>query len=123
MAKLLAQAFECQKERARVLIADSQGDALALALAALGFASDSATRVFLCADASISHDTDRVRALVAILRSTPPRAAARIVASIVGAARNDATRQSWLSEPLAGPGWRRGLRASPEAVRKQDRSA
>jgi uncharacterized protein (DUF2336 family) len=123
MADLLAQAFDCRKERARALIADLHGDALALALAALGFAPEAATRVFLCADASISHDTDRVRALVALLRGAPQRAAARIVAAIVGAPRSEPARQGWRPEPLAGPGWRRALRAGPETLRKQDRSA
>jgi uncharacterized protein (DUF2336 family) len=123
MADLLAQAFDCRKERARALIADLHGDALALALAALGFAPEAATRVFLCADASISHDTDRVRALVALLRAAPQRAAARIVAAIVGAARSEPARQGWRPEPLAGPGWRRALRAGPETLRKHDRSA
>ncbi|QGM98371.1 DUF2336 domain-containing protein [Methylocystis parvus] len=127
MAALLADALECRKERARAVVSDSQGEALALALAALGVDPDAATRIFLCADPAISHDTDRVRSLVALVRSTPQRAALQIVASVTGALRGDreAQRRPTRDDALVGgPGWRRAApRLSAEPVRKLDQSA
>lgn len=127
MAALLADALECRKERARAIISDSQGEALALALAALGVDPDAATRIFLCADPSISHDTDRVRSLVALVRSTPQRAAMQIVASIAGALRGDREAQRRLARDdvlAGGPGWRRASpRLLPDPIRKLDQSA
>jgi uncharacterized protein (DUF2336 family) len=127
MAAILAQYLECRKDRARAIVCDPHGEALALALAALGYDPETATRIFLCADPAISHDTDRVRALVALVRSTPQRAAAQIIASVTGAARGDADpsrRSASLEEALAGPGWRRALpRAGSEPPRKREHSA
>lgn len=127
MAALLADALECRKERARAVISDVQGEALALALAALGVDPDAATRLFLCADPAISHDVERVRALVALVRSTPQRAAMQIVAAITGAARGerDAPRRlSARDEAPAGSAWRRALpRPGADTVRKFDQSA
>lgn len=126
MAAILAEAFDCRKERAAAILADTQGETLALALAALGVDPDAATRIFLCADAAISHDTNRVRALVALVRSTPSRAAAQIVASVTGGMKGerDAARRAVAREdqPLA-PGWRRAApRGGPDPLRKADRS-
>lgn len=126
MAALMAEAFECRKERARMLLSDASGEALALALSALGVEPDDATRIFLCADASISHDTDRVRALVALVRSTPARAAARIVSSMTGArADKDAARRAGSrEEALAGPSRRRAApRLGGDAQQKIDQTA
>ncbi|WP_424361819.1 DUF2336 domain-containing protein [Methylocystis parvus] len=127
MAALLADALECRKERARAVASDSGGEALALALAALGFDPDAAVRIFLCADPAISHDTDRVRALVALVRSTPQRAAMQIISAATGAMRSerDGQRRLVRDDVLAGgPGWRRAApRISGEPVRKRDQSA
>jgi hypothetical protein len=57
---------------------------MALALAALGVDPDAATRVFLCADPAISHDTATVRDLVQMVRLVPPRAAAEIIVAATG---------------------------------------
>ncbi|KAF2992637.1 DUF2336 domain-containing protein [Methylocystis sp. MJC1] len=125
MAALLADALECRKERARAVISDVQGEALALALAALGVDPDVATRVFLCADPAISHDVERVRALLALVRSTPQRAAMQIVAAMTGAARGErdaARRLASRDEAPAGSTWRRGLQRV-EPARKFDQSA
>ncbi|WP_457796256.1 DUF2336 domain-containing protein [Methylocystis sp. S23] len=127
MAGLIADALECRKERARAIVSDASGEALALALAALGVDPDAAVRIFLCADPAISHDTDRVRALVALTRSTPQRAAMQIVAAVAGAMRGDrdAQRRLLREDALAGgPGWRRAAtRAPSEPIRKLDQSA
>ncbi|WP_442754324.1 DUF2336 domain-containing protein [Methylocystis sp. JAN1] len=127
MATLLADALECRKERARAIVSDSGGEALALALAALGIDPEAAIRIFLCADPAISHDTDRVRALVALVRSTPQRAAMQIVSAAAGAMRaeRDAQRRLTRDDVLAGgPGWRRATtRIAAEPVRKIDQSA
>lgn len=126
MAGIFADAFECRKERARAILADTQGEPLALALAALGLDPDAATRIFLCADSAIAHDTDRVRSLVALVRSTPQRAAAQIIGSITGAkADRDLPRRfNARDEALAGPGRRRVTpRANAAPIQKVDQSA
>lgn len=117
MADLMASALECRKERLRAIFADAGGEALALALAALGYDADAATRVFLCANPAISHDTDRVRALVALVRSTPQRAAAQVVAAFAGATprpEKEPARAGALGEDsYAARGWRRVVAAPP----------
>jgi len=126
MAALMADALECRRERARALVSDTSGEALALALAALGVDPDAAVRIFLCADPAISHDTDRVRSLVALLRSTPQRAAMQIVSATTGALRGEREAQRRLAarDDAAAPGWRRSApRISAEAIRKLDQSA
>ncbi|MGE4171381.1 MAG: DUF2336 domain-containing protein, partial [Methylocystis sp.] len=89
MAALLAETLECRKDRARALVADHLGEALALALKAIGVPLESATRIFLCAESAVARDVEIVRALVGLMRSTPQRAATRIVAAMTGAARAD----------------------------------
>ncbi|HEY8163873.1 MAG TPA: DUF2336 domain-containing protein [Methylocystis sp.] len=126
MAALLADALECRKERARALLSDVHGEALALALAALGVDADAATRLFLCADPAISYDIERVRGLIALVRSTPQRAAMQIIASMTGAAKGEreGARRLARDEAPAGSGWRRALpRAGAETARKFDQSA
>jgi uncharacterized protein (DUF2336 family) len=126
MAIMLADALECRKAGARGVVSDSGGEALALALTALGVEPDAATRIFLCADPMISYDTDRVRALVALLRSTPQRAAMQIVAAVTGALRGEreAPRRLVRDDLAGGPGWRRATpRLSAEPLRKRDQSA
>lgn len=110
MASLLGDALDCRKDRARAILADPPGDALALALTAIGVDEAAATRIFLCADARISQDTARVRALVALMRATPQRAAARIISSITGLARSESEpprRPAFRDEAQVGAGWRR----------------
>jgi hypothetical protein len=110
MAAMLAEALDCRKERVRAILSDEQGEALALALSALGYDAETAARIFLCAEAPIAHDADRVRALMTLVRSTPQRAAQQIVSAITGAARGerDSTRRAgFRDDAFAGPGWRR----------------
>lgn len=84
MTAIFGEAFRCRKLRARMILDDPRGEPLALALAALGVDPDAATRVFLCADPAISHDTATVRDLVQMVRLVPPRAAAEIIVAATG---------------------------------------
>ncbi len=126
MSALLADALECRKERARALLSDVHGEALALALAALGVDAEAATRLFLCADPAISYDTERVRGLIALVRSTPQRAAMQIIASMTGAARGEreGARRLAREEAPLGASRRRALpRAGVEPALKLEQSA
>ncbi len=123
MAGLVAAALECRRDRAAALLADSNGEALALVLAALGFTPEAATRIFLCADAAIAFDTDRVRALVALVSSTPQRAAGRVVAAITGAAKSERPSLPRPGREDSAPGWRRVARGSADSDRKLEQSA
>jgi uncharacterized protein (DUF2336 family) len=91
LAEALAEGLDCRKSRARAILADPGGEALALALLALGVGEDAAIRIFLGAEIETA-DVERVRALVALMRSTPPRAAQRIVAAVTGASRPEKDR-------------------------------
>ncbi len=84
LTAIFAEAFRCRKLRARMILDDPRGEPLALALAALGVDPDAATRVFLCADPAISHDTGTVRDLVQMVRLVPARAAAEIIVAATG---------------------------------------
>ena len=127
MAGLLADALDCRRDRARAILLDTLGEALALTLAALGVDIETATRILLCADPAISHDPDRVRSLRGLMRSTPQRAAMHIVAAITGSARmeKDTPRRATLREDAqSGPGWRRASpRGAETTARKFEQSA
>lgn len=84
MANVIAEAFRCRKASARLVVDDPGGEPLALALTALGVHPEAATRVFLCADPAIAHDTAVVRGLIELMKLVPPRAAAEIVAAATG---------------------------------------
>lgn len=127
MVTLLADALDCRKSRARAIVTDQDGEALTLAFIALGVGVDVATRVFLCHEARIAHDPARVCALRALLRSTPARAAARIVAAMTGSAgrerdngRRGAGRDEAQPQTAA---WRKRGGADIGAARKYDQSA
>ena len=103
MAALLSEALECRKDRARALVVDHLGEALALALNAIGVPLESAEHIFLCAEPGIAHDVEVVRALLGVMRSTPQRAAARIVGAMTGAARSERenSRRAAREDPVA----------------------
>lgn len=86
-AAVLADALDCRKGRARAMAADAGGEPLVLAFAALGVPAGAATRILLCGAPQIAHDHMRLRALLALMSSTPPRAAAQIVAAVTGSQR------------------------------------
>ncbi|PPD44625.1 MAG: hypothetical protein CTY15_06685 [Methylocystis sp.] len=124
LAALLAAALDCRKERAETLLTDTHGEALALALVALGFSPEAATRLFLCADAAIAYDADRVRALAALVRSTPQRAAMRVVVAVTGAGKSERAHPSrhGSRDNVSAPGWRHApMVAAPES--KSERTA
>jgi len=122
LAALLAEALDCRKDRARALVADHLGEAFALALNAIGVPLESAARI-LGADKSIGHDAEVVRALIGLMRSTPQRAAARIVGAITGAARpeRETSRRPVREEPAGIR--RRAKQSQAPPTRKVDQSA
>lgn len=89
LADVLADALDCRKSRVRAILADAGGEALALALLVLGVSEDAAIRIFLGAEQNGAPDVERLRSLVALMRSTPPRAAQRLVAAMTGSIRQD----------------------------------
>jgi uncharacterized protein (DUF2336 family) len=119
----LATGLEARRPRVRALVHDAGGEPLALALRGLGAGVDRATRVLLAIDLPISADTLRLRALRAMISSTPIRAAAQLVGSMTGAARveRDPSRRALPLEETAtqAAGRRRGAgRTTAEPARK-----
>jgi uncharacterized protein (DUF2336 family) len=102
LAAALAEGLDCRKARTRAILADPGGEALAVALLALGVDEDVAIRIFLGAERA-APDVERVRALVALMRSVPPRAAQRLVAAITGAARPERVAASVRLQPSEIP--------------------
>jgi len=88
MAAMVADALECNPVRARDIVDDRSGEALALLLVTLGFDVASGARIFLCSDRAISHNAQRVQKLMALMRATPQAAAAAVVAAITGETRH-----------------------------------
>ena len=80
----LGMALACPVELAHRLANDPSGDALAIALAAIGMAPASTARVFMSLDASIAHSVERVHALTALVSSLSQQAARSIIAHITG---------------------------------------
>ncbi len=126
LAALLSEALECRKDRAHAIVADHLGEAFALALNAIGVPLDSATRILLAACPGGGRNAEVVRALIGLMRSTPQRAAARIVGAITGAARSEGevSRRPMRDDP-GGPTWRRAAptQSLPQPSRKVDQSA
>jgi hypothetical protein len=126
VAALLSEALECRRDRARALVVDHLGEALALALNAIGVPLESATRIFRCAEPGVAHDVEVVQALLGLMRSTPQRAAARIVGAMTGAARSE--RENSRRAAREDPGALTRRRAAPQQSlarpsRKLDQSA
>jgi hypothetical protein len=110
MISLVADALDARKSRVRKIFLDEGGEALALTYVALGIDLTTATRLFLASGKAFALDVDRVRALRALVSSTPRRAATRIVAAINGVGRFDREpirRVAWREEPSAQAGARR----------------
>jgi uncharacterized protein (DUF2336 family) len=84
--KLVADALDCRKSRARTILIDQSGEALALVFLVLAIGEEAAARLFSLASPRIADD---VSSLVALMRFIPVRAARRIVSSMTGAARNE----------------------------------
>jgi len=84
----IAAALDARKiSRVRRMVFDARGEPLALLLVALSFNTERATRVLLVCGLPFSFDVTHVRALRALVASTPPRAATRLVAAMTGAQR------------------------------------
>jgi len=110
MISLVADALDARKSRVRKIFLDEGGEALALTYVALGIDLTTATRLFLASGKAFALDVDRVRALRALVSSTPRRAATRIVAAINGVGRFDREpirRVAWREESSAQAGARR----------------
>ena len=124
-AATLAKALDCEPALADRIAADSTGEALVAALAALGAARDVCVRILTSSDMRDGGDYRRVGALARLQDSLSPAAAKRIVAAMVDAPLATAT------EPPAGnaSGWRLGerrprpaqavLRDDPASVRRR----
>ncbi|MGD9658108.1 MAG: DUF2336 domain-containing protein [Methylocystis sp.] len=126
IAALLSEALECRKDRARAIVADHLGEAFALALNAIGVPLESATRILFSVFPDSGRNSDVVRALVGLIRSTPQRAAARIVGAITGAARSEGEiSRRQMRDDSSGPTWRRAATTPslPRPSRKLDQSA
>jgi uncharacterized protein (DUF2336 family) len=98
----MADALDARKSRIRKIFVDEGGEALALALVALGIHPDIATRLFICHRRAAALDAKKMRALRALMTSTPARAAARIVAAINGN-RDPQRRVAGWREEASGP--------------------
>lgn len=126
MAALLSEALECRKDRARAIVSDHLGEAFALALNAIGVPLESATRILFSAYPGSGRNTDVMHALIGLIRSTPQRAAARIIGAMTGAARAEGENSRRpIRDDSGGPTWRRAAttHSLPRPSRKLDQSA
>jgi hypothetical protein len=81
---VLALGLGTSPAKAEILLADRSGESLAIALAALGIDDETATRIFMFRDPLIGHSTQRVFALVELMRRVHWAAADRIVTAMLG---------------------------------------
>ncbi|WP_363346857.1 DUF2336 domain-containing protein [Methylocystis echinoides] len=122
MAAALAEALDCRKTRALAILGDVQGEALALALTALGVDADAASRIFL----ALPEQGRRAPTLAALVRAIPQRAAREIVAAMTGNAKGEreTMRRAGKRDDLPSPPARR--RVTPQGgsapLRKADRA-
>jgi uncharacterized protein (DUF2336 family) len=126
IAALLSEALECRKDRARAIVIDHLGEAFALSLNAIGVPLESATRILSSVFPDGGRNSDIVRALIGLIRSTPQRAAARIVGAMTGAARSEGeSSRRPTRDDSGGPTWRRAATTPslPRPSRKLDQSA
>jgi hypothetical protein len=125
LAALLSEALECRKDRARAIVVDHLGEAFALALNAIGVPLEAATRILFSASPSSGQNADVVRALIGLIRSTPQRAASRIVGAVTGAARSECESSRRPTRDDSGVATRRrsASQASQRPSRKLDQSA
>jgi uncharacterized protein (DUF2336 family) len=86
-ALLLAERLQCDSLRARRIVEDERGDALALAFVAIGLPQAVAARIFLIAFPRIALSPELFERAMALFQSVPRRVALRIVEAITGANR------------------------------------
>lgn len=84
IAAELARVIQVPRSIVEILLNDRRGDGLAIVLAAAGMPSPEAGRVLLHCPPEISHSSERVRALMAIIERLPAHAARRIIQTIAG---------------------------------------
>lgn len=84
MAEIAATRLHLHHSLARMIVSDATGEALALLMVAMGFDPIIGMRVFTGATSGGSHNFERVKKLVALMRATPRRAAMEIVTAIAG---------------------------------------
>jgi hypothetical protein len=78
---------------ANALAADHSRDLTALALIAAGASAEDATRFLIRLGDDAAHSVDRIFALVALMRSTRPAVAQRVVMQVAGARSQSAPRK------------------------------
>lgn len=81
---ILALGLRCVPEKLSAVVDDRSGETLAIALRAVGIEGDVAARIFMFRDPLIGHSTQRVFALVELMRRVPWAAAERITAAMLG---------------------------------------
>jgi uncharacterized protein (DUF2336 family) len=119
-AELIADALDCRKSRARTILADQSGEALALVFLVLGIGEEAAMRLFLCANPRIASDA---RSLVALMRFIPPRAAKRIVTSMTGAVRAEREPPRRQQPGVGRPAGASRAAADPGKTQRIDRAS
>lgn len=98
----LAEALGCDAELAERIVAEPLGEALAVALAALGAPEDATMRILLLGDA-VSLDYKRLGALTRLKDALRPAAARRIVSALVGRERLPGVAADPALDPAAAP--------------------
>jgi len=113
----IAAALDARKiSRVRRMVFDPRGEPLALLLVALSFNVERATRVLLTCGLPFSFDVLHVRALRALVASTPPRAATRLVAAMTGTLRPEREPARWSHAPEEAQQGRAARRLAPRAA-------
>lgn len=109
-ADTLAREFarQCGLGKAQVLpmMADREGEGLALILAAIGLSGDDAVRLFLRCESPISHSLERIRALKQIVENVPAHAALRLLDAIAAPVHGDKATQAKGYQPMHDVGAR-----------------
>ena len=98
----LAEALGCDAELAERIVAEPLGEALAVALAALGAPEDATMRILLLGDA-VSLDYKRLGALTRLKDALRPAAARRIISALVGRERLPGVAAEPALDPAAAP--------------------
>lgn len=84
VSNVIAQEIGWDPSSVTPLVTDEGGEPLALLMAAIGFDSDEAARIFLCCGESIAHSYARVRTLAEIVRNTPGELAGKLLTEFTG---------------------------------------
>ena len=109
----LAAALQCTMPEVNRIMDDPHGEPLAVALAALGISSEVAARIFIFGDPAIGHSYSKVRSLVAIVETVSPRAADKLLSSMLGRSSEPIRRVSQSAEESSG------IRRTGQPVRRE----